>query len=80
LEDVSATLNRAMLAANTFLKAFVKYRHAKNMASSVVDIGLVGDIGCIGEYPSVFEGFRAAGSHFVYEVDVLNSLTLSPLS
>jgi len=44
------------------------------MPASVVDIGTVGDIGYIGERPSLFDGFRAAGSHFLYEADVLASL------
>lgn len=32
-------------AANTFLDAFVQYRHRKNLPASVIDIGLVGDVG-----------------------------------
>ncbi|RAK90795.1 polyketide synthase [Aspergillus costaricaensis CBS 115574] len=36
-------------AANTFLDAFVTYRHSKGLPASVLDIGFMGDIGVIAE-------------------------------
>jgi hypothetical protein len=41
----------------------------------MVDIGVVGDIGYIGEHPSVYESFRAAETHFVNE----NGKAYSPI-
>ncbi|KAF9884738.1 hypothetical protein FE257_001300 [Aspergillus nanangensis] len=35
--------------ANTFLDAFVKYRHSKGMVASVIDLGLMADIGYVSE-------------------------------
>jgi hypothetical protein len=43
----------------------------------VVDIGVVGDIGYIGEHPSVYESFRAAETHFVNENGKAYSLLIS---
>ncbi|GLB23232.1 type I Iterative Polyketide synthase (PKS) [Aspergillus tubingensis] len=36
-------------AANTFLNAFVTYRHSKGLPASVLDIGFMGDIGVVAE-------------------------------
>lgn len=60
-------------AANTFLDAFVHYRHGHGLPAAVIDIGLVGDLGYVMEHPAVYEQFKAAGSYFVGEKDVLLS-------
>ncbi|PKY05762.1 putative polyketide synthase [Aspergillus campestris IBT 28561] len=39
-------------AANTFLDSFVKYRQAQGLPASVIDLGLVGDIGFAAENKS----------------------------
>ncbi|KAI2910620.1 hypothetical protein CBS147371_8770 [Aspergillus niger] len=36
-------------AANTFLNAFVNYRHTKGLPASVLDLGFMGDIGYVAE-------------------------------
>ncbi|GFF24565.1 lovastatin diketide synthase LovF [Aspergillus lentulus] len=68
-------------ASNTFLDAFVKYRHSQGLVASVLDIGFMGDIGYIPENsPKTLEYARAASSLIVTEQDLLHALELSILS
>ncbi|PKX95178.1 putative polyketide synthase [Aspergillus novofumigatus IBT 16806] len=68
-------------ASNTFLDAFVKYRHSQGLVASVLDIGFVGDIGYIPENsPKTLEYARSASSLIVTEQDLLHALELSILS
>ncbi|EAW16387.1 putative polyketide synthase [Aspergillus fischeri NRRL 181] len=68
-------------ASNTFLDAFVKYRHSQGLVASVLDIGFMGDIGYIPENsPKTLEYARSASSLIVTEQDLLHAIELSILS
>lgn len=63
-------------AGNTFNDAFVQYRHSLGLRASVLDIGVVEDIGYVSEKPQILESLRAAGFHLLSERDLLESLHL----
>lgn len=63
-------------AGNTFNDAFVQYRQSLGMHASVLDIGVVEDIGYVSENPQILENLRAAAFHLLSEMDLLESLHL----
>lgn len=63
-------------SANTFQDAFVQYRQGLGLAASVLDIGVVEDVGYVSENPQVLENLRAAAFHLLSETDLLESLHL----
>ncbi|GFF25207.1 lovastatin nonaketide synthase [Aspergillus udagawae] len=68
-------------ASNSFLDAFVKYRHSKCLVASVLDIGFMGDIGYIPENsPKTLQYARSASAQIVTEQDLLHALELAILS
>jgi NAD(P)-dependent dehydrogenase (short-subunit alcohol dehydrogenase family) len=64
-------------AANTFLDAFVQYRHSLGLPASVLVVGTVEDVGYVSEKPAVLEMFRARAIHTLSEQDLLESLHLA---
>lgn len=65
-------------SANTFLDAFVNYRHSQNLPASVVDIGLMGCTGImVRENRELNNKLLAAGYHFLNEQDLLDALTIA---
>ncbi|KAI1619299.1 KR domain-containing protein [Exophiala viscosa] len=64
-------------SANTFLDAFVQYRHSKDMAASSMDIGVMEDAGYVAENPAMLEGMRAAGFHTIRESELLDALIMA---
>ena len=63
-------------AANTFLDAFVQYRHSLGLPASVLDIGAMDDVGYLSQNTSVLEALRATSLHILREQDLLDSLQL----
>jgi len=63
-------------AGNTFNNVFVQYRHSLGMHASVLDIGVVEEIGYVSENPHILESLRAAAFHLLSEKDLLESLHL----
>lgn len=61
-------------AANTFLSAFVQYRKSQGLAASVLDIGVMRDIGYVSQNSTVHEALRQNGMYFLSEKDFLESL------
>jgi hypothetical protein len=64
-------------AANSFLDAFVSYRHHQNLPASVVDIGFMGSIGMAIENSSLEETLKAGGYYFLDEQDLIDALTIA---
>ncbi|PGH00300.1 hypothetical protein AJ80_09194 [Polytolypa hystricis UAMH7299] len=64
-------------AANTFLDSFVQYRHSLSLPASVIDIGVVEDIGYVAQNQTTLEQLRASSYHFVPERDLLDSVQLA---
>ncbi|KAL8695116.1 MAG: hypothetical protein Q9224_003449 [Gallowayella concinna] len=63
-------------AGNTFLDAFVQYRHSLGLPASVLDIGIVEDIGFVSNNTSLLDALRATSMHLLHEQDVLDSMQL----
>ncbi|TVY34328.1 Highly reducing polyketide synthase [Lachnellula occidentalis] len=64
-------------SANTFLDAFVQFRHAAGLPTSVLDIGAMADVGYVSQNAGVMEQFRATAVHILRGQDLLDVLTLS---
>ncbi|KAF7503264.1 hypothetical protein GJ744_004055 [Endocarpon pusillum] len=64
-------------SASTFLDAFVQYRQYLRLPASVIDLGVVEDIGYVSEHPTLLQNLRRAGAQLVSENDFLESLHLS---
>ncbi|XP_014551027.1 hypothetical protein COCVIDRAFT_113947 [Bipolaris victoriae FI3] len=63
-------------AASTFLDAFVQYRQKLGLPASVIDLGVMGDVGYVSERPAILESLRRAGAQLLCENDFLRSLQL----
>lgn len=66
-------------AANTFLDAFVQYRHGQGLAASVLDIGPVDEIGYVARDPKLIHQVRSASTNLVQEPDLLDALQVAIL-
>ena len=66
-------------AANTFLDAFTQYRHQQGLPASVLDIGVVEDVGFVSQNVEVQQHFKAMSIHSLHESDLLDSLHLAIL-
>ncbi|OHW96459.1 polyketide synthase [Colletotrichum incanum] len=64
-------------AANTYLDAFVRYRHHLGLPASVIDIGVMGGIGIIASTGNMQDRAQAAGYHVLREQDLLEAITIS---
>lgn len=64
-------------SANTFLDAFIEYRHGLGLPASIIDLGVVGDVGYLLEQEHLFEGFKNGGFYFLTEQQVLNAAAIS---
>ncbi|KAI8194760.1 Highly reducing polyketide synthase gloL [Colletotrichum sp. SAR 10_65] len=64
-------------AANTYLVAFVEYRHNLGLPASIIDLGVVGDVGYLLERDDLYEGFKNGGFFFLKEQDVLDSAAIA---
>ncbi|EQB51256.1 hypothetical protein CGLO_09225 [Colletotrichum gloeosporioides Cg-14] len=64
-------------AANTYLDAFVRYRHNLGLPASVIDIGIMGGIGVIASTGNMQDRAQAAGYHVLCEEHLLEAITIS---
>lgn len=67
----------AYAAANTFLDSFVSYRHLNGLPASVLDIGVMTDIGYLVGNESLQESLIAQDNHILKEADLIDALQLS---
>ena len=63
-------------AANTFIDAFVSYRHSLGLPASTINIGVMGDVGWVAENPEALEKLQAAASYVSQEKDFLECAEL----
>ncbi|TDZ61131.1 Highly reducing polyketide synthase gloL [Colletotrichum trifolii] len=63
-------------AANAFLDAFVQFRHSQGLTCSVLDIGIMEDIGVLSREKVRLEALRATSQHCLHEQDLLDALEL----
>ncbi|KAF4841408.1 Highly reducing polyketide synthase FUM1 [Colletotrichum siamense] len=64
-------------AANTYLDAFVRYRHSLGLPASVIDIGIMGGIGVIASTGTMQDRAQSAGYHILCEEELLEAITIS---
>lgn len=64
-------------AANTYVDAFVQYRHAHGLAASVIDLGAVGDAGYVSQNPDVLAYMRNSGTYMLHSWEVLDAVQLA---
>lgn len=66
-------------AANSFLDAFVQYRHRANLPASVVDIGAMSDVGFVSQSHSMITMFEKSGIRLLREQEFLDAMALAML-
>ncbi|PKX88366.1 KR-domain-containing protein [Aspergillus novofumigatus IBT 16806] len=64
-------------AANSFLDAFVNYRHGQNLPASVIDIGFMGSIGMAVKSGALMKNLKRSGYYFLNERHLIDALTIS---
>ncbi|KAL5392876.1 hypothetical protein DPSP01_000571 [Paraphaeosphaeria sporulosa] len=64
-------------ASNTFLDSFVQYRHSLGLPASVIDVGVMEDIGYVSQNAAVLEMFRSYSMHGLKESDLLRAIEIS---
>jgi acyl carrier protein len=66
-------------AANTFLDAFVQYRHSQGLSASVIDIGAMGEVGFVSQNADIMTKFHKTGMRLLTENNLLDAMTLAIL-
>jgi hypothetical protein len=64
-------------SGNSFLDAFAQYRHSKGLSASVIDLGVVDDIGFVAESSNLMEYFRSIEAYLLSEDEVRDSVRLA---
>lgn len=64
-------------AANSYLAAFTQYRHSLNLPASVLNIGIIEDVGYVSENAAILAQFKAMSYHTLQEADLLDALAFS---
>lgn len=64
-------------SGNTFLDAFVQFRRRQGLPASVLDVGVIDDIGYVSENPLVLEHFRSISSYTIGERLFLDAVQLA---
>jgi NAD(P)-dependent dehydrogenase (short-subunit alcohol dehydrogenase family)/aryl carrier-like protein len=64
-------------AANSFLNAFTHYRHACGHPCSVVNLGVMDEVGFVARTPFVLQRFREQGTHILTVQDLLDSIHIA---
>ncbi len=64
-------------SANTFLDAFVQFRHSQGLPASSIDIGSMEDTGYVAENAALLKRLRSQGYYGIHEAELLDALTFS---
>jgi hypothetical protein len=64
-------------AANTFLDAFVQYRHRSGLVASVIDVSVIADVGIVARTSGLLERFEKTGMRPIREMELLEAMTLA---
>ncbi|KAL8925711.1 MAG: hypothetical protein Q9172_002102, partial [Xanthocarpia lactea] len=64
-------------AANSFLDAFAQYRRSLGLAASVIDLGVMEDIGFVAESASLIDYFKQLSANLLSEEDMLEAVRLA---
>jgi hypothetical protein len=58
------------------MDAFVQYRRSLGLAASVVNIGVIEDVGYVNDNPAILDSLRATAQYLMRESDLLTSIEL----
>ncbi|RYP42065.1 hypothetical protein DL767_000577 [Monosporascus sp. MG133] len=64
-------------AANTFLDAFVHFRHRQGLVASAIDLGVMGDVGFVSQNQDVLDNLGRMGMRILREQNLLDALVLA---
>ncbi|RDA88606.1 hypothetical protein CP532_5867 [Ophiocordyceps camponoti-leonardi (nom. inval.)] len=64
-------------SANTFLDSFVQYRHSLDLPCSVIDLGVLDEVGYVSENPKIRTRIQERGQHLLQEQDMLDAVDIS---
>ncbi|KAM7200788.1 hypothetical protein V8F33_003719 [Rhypophila sp. PSN 637] len=64
-------------AASTFMDSFVRYRHNLGLPASVIDLGVMEDVGFVSENQAMLDSLRRAGAELIGEKEFLGALGLA---
>ncbi|KAH8677742.1 putative polyketide synthase [Xylariales sp. PMI_506] len=64
-------------AANTFMDAFTQFRHHNGMVASVINIGVVGEVGYVSRNQDVLDRLTRNGMRILHERELLAAIKLS---
>ncbi|KGO46306.1 Acyl transferase/acyl hydrolase/lysophospholipase [Penicillium expansum] len=71
-------------AATTFLEAFTRYRRQQGLPSSILHLGVVGDVGAASRNSRFLQRIQSIGLHVLHEGEVIDALAaainISPVS
>lgn len=62
-------------AANAYLAAFAQYRHSLGLAASVLNVGVMDDVGYVVENQALLDQFRALSYYTLKETELLDALS-----
>ncbi|KAF1953066.1 polyketide synthase [Byssothecium circinans] len=64
-------------AANTFPDAFVQYRHSQGLAASIIDLGVMEDVGYVAESSNLLDYFRFLDADLLTEDNMREGVRLA---
>ena len=64
-------------AANTFLNAFSEYRHSMGLPASVINLGVVEEVGFVARTPLAIERYQSQGAQTLGQQEVLDVMHLA---
>ncbi|KAI1361572.1 putative polyketide synthase [Xylaria arbuscula] len=64
-------------AANTFMDAFVQYRHHLGQNASVIDVGVMGDVGFVSQNHRIQDRIEKTGMQVLREQHLLDALAMA---
>ncbi|KAF2875795.1 polyketide synthase [Massariosphaeria phaeospora] len=64
-------------AANTFLDTFVQYRHNLGLPASVIDLGIMEDVGFVAESDNLLDYFKFLSADILTERDIFDIIRLA---
>ncbi|KAG6358653.1 hypothetical protein INS49_012171 [Diaporthe citri] len=64
-------------AANTFMDAFVQFRHHKGLVGSVIDVGVMGEVGFVSRNQDVLDRLDRIGMRILQECNLLDAVALA---
>ncbi|KAI0110540.1 putative polyketide synthase [Hypoxylon sp. NC0597] len=64
-------------AANAFLDAFVQYRHRNGLVASVIDVGVMDEVGFVSQNIKIRDRFERSGMHLLREQHLLDAIAVA---